>query len=107
MLKFWQKEKKTIVDHRIMCPVKKWHTNETLRGWDAEDGKEAVNDLSITTLGNNQGILSIWKIVSIWQRVKFLIHGEITFQVHAKTHPPVQMYCGDVVIRLKEEPNAG
>lgn len=85
------------IDKRVMEPVRKWHTNDVLKGWEKSTGWEKVNDLAITRLANHQGIVSVWKVKSIWQRFKFLFHGEITFGTTSKTHPPILIYCSDVV----------
>lgn len=85
------------MESTIMKPIKKWHTNSVLKGWDGDDKKDPVHDLPVTRIENNGGVVSIWKIKSIWQRVKFLFHGEITFQTMGTTHPPVSFYCGDVI----------
>lgn len=80
-------------------PVKKWHTNSVLKGWEENEelGIEKVHDLHITKF--DELVVSIWKCCSFWQRINFLINGEITFQCQGNTHPPISILCGDQVIK--------
>jgi len=69
-------------------PIKKWHSNGVLRG------QGDVKALPVTFSQGN--IYSIWKVNSFWQRIKFLLSGEVTLIVASKMHPPVGLVCGDI-----------
>jgi len=80
-------------DNNQMLPVKKWHSNMTYVA-------EGCGDLPVMKLDDR--IVSIWKVKSIWERFKFMFHGEVTFSVWSGQQPPISINCGDVVERVKQ-----
>lgn len=58
---------------------------------------DGCGDLPVLKL--NDRIVSIWKQHSIWERIKFLFHGEMTFSVFSKEQPPIALSSGDIVER--------
>jgi len=71
-------------------PVKKWHTTNVYQA-------AGCGDLPVCKLPDQ--IVSVWKQKSLWERVKFLFHGEITFSVWGQQQPPIGLSCGDIVQR--------
>ena len=83
-------------------PVKKWHTNKIYTG------PKGVSDLPLTQAGNEDTgtgigltLNSVWFQPSIWERVKFLFHGEVTLRIVGNIQPPVSVVCGDIFGRSK------
>ncbi len=74
-----------------LLPIKKWHTNMTY----VADG---CGDLPVLKLKDQ--IISVWKQNSIWERIKFLFHGEITFSVFSNQQPPIALSSGDIIERV-------
>ena len=85
-----------------MNPVSKPHTNAILGGRPATNSETSVKNgtiggLPITVTHDNQQTVSIWKCGSIFHRVRFLFHGEITLTVLGEKHPPVSLSVGDAI----------
>lgn len=81
-------------------PVEKWHTNAMLGGRTALPHEEnviggKVNGLPVSR--NEQRIVSVWKCPSLWKRLQFLIHGEITLTILGQQHPAVCVSLNDTL----------
>lgn len=83
------------VKHYDLFPITKWHTNSTLKGFGD------VVDLPITKFPGL--IISVWKVKSVWWRVRFLFSGEVSFMCQGATHPPISIIIGESVIKNKGE----
>jgi hypothetical protein len=79
--------------HHELWPIETWHTNTVLKGFDD------VQDLPITSWPEENRIMSVWKVKSIWWRIKFLFSGEISFMCWGDTHPPVSIMIGETVFK--------
>lgn len=84
-------------------PVQKVHNNRTFTGRPVDsvvthDG--IIKDLPITDDGET--LNSCWTCQSIWERFKFLFHGEITVRVMSKRHPAIAIQLGDTYREVKE-----
>jgi len=84
-----------------LVPIKTKYTDTLLLG-----GQPGVSDLHIKRVifqesisgqvhAPIEGIISVWKMKSIWHRILFLFSGEINFQCWGKTHPPICLIAGD------------
>jgi hypothetical protein len=83
-----------------MTPIAKPHSNGMLGGRPAAPHEEnviggKVHGMPISR--NEQRIVSVWKCASIWQRLQFLIHGEITLTVLGSIHPAVCVSVNDTL----------
>ena len=78
-------------------PICKKHNNRDAFGYETDStavkgGK--IKDLRLTDDG--QALASFWKCPSVWERVKFLFHGEITVRLLVRKQPPIAVVMGDV-----------
>ena len=79
----------------MMLPVKKEHSNFKLLGTTPD-----VGDLHTSRSSKFGGLnSSVWKCPSLWKRIKFVFHGEVTLTVMGETSPPVLVVVGDVVVK--------
>lgn len=81
-------------------PVQKPHTNAMIGGRAAFPNEEnviggKVNGMPVSL--NEQRIVSVWKCHSIWKRLQFLIHGEITLTILGQKHPAVCVSLNDTL----------
>jgi len=79
--------------HMMLTPSKEPHNNAKLLG-----GENAV-DLHITKYNYEDGseaFLSVWRIKSFWQRLKFLFDGRINLAIMGKTAPPMFISVGEI-----------
>ncbi len=81
-------------------PVQKPHSNAMLGGRPAAPHEEnviggKVNGLPVSR--NEQRIVSVWKCHSLWKRLQFLIHGEITLTILGQQHPAVCVSLNDTL----------
>lgn len=85
--------------HYEMEPVKKWHTNHTLKGG------PGVHDLPTTRFGEgpHAQVMSVWRVKGLWWRLVFLFTGEISILFQYPTHPPVSMIVGKSVYKPGEQ----
>ena len=70
-------------------PVKKWHTTSKFVG------KGDIQPLPVTRFDDGT-LNSIWKLPSLWERVKFLFRGELTLRIYGSGHSPVAIVAGDI-----------
>lgn len=84
------KKKEFTIDKYDFLPIEKGHQNMVFK---APPGAEGIEDLKVTkfTWGN----LSVWKMHSIWERVKFLFKGEISLKIMGQGLPPLSIHTGD------------
>lgn len=83
-----------------LTPIAKPHSNGMLGGRPAARHEEnviggKVHGMPISR--NEQRVVSVWKCASIWQRLQFLIHGEITLTVLGSIHPAVCVSVNDTL----------
>lgn len=77
-------------------PISEWHTNSALKGYDD------IPDLPITRFDDGT-MASVWKIKSIWWRLKFLLTGKLTMTIMGQTHPPVGLHIGELITKTEEQ----
>ena len=71
-------------------PVTKLHTNQIITS--VRDG---ISPLPVTVYPGM--ILSVWRLPSIWERVKFLFSGEVTLTTLGERQCPVALQTGDTI----------
>lgn len=77
-------------DKYDFIPAKKDHQNFT---YTAPPGDDNCSDLHVTKL--EWGSVSVWKMSSLWERIKFLFTGEISLIINGGGMPPVSLHTGD------------
>lgn len=85
-------------------PTRKPHQNFTYK---APEGMDNCSDLHVTNIIG--GSVSVWKVKSIWERIKFLFSGEISLVIQGHGMPPVSLHTGDwheIQAREREVENA-
>ena len=73
-------------------PIETWHqTNNYV-------GTGDIKPLPVTRHDDEDGtsLNSIWKLPSLWARIKFLFDGKITLRVYGGQQPPVAVVRGDI-----------
>lgn len=81
-----------------MIPVKKPHTNQTFKGDHLTDAHgQKVRNLELTM--TDHSLISVWECPSLWERIKFLFHGEITLEILGHKLPPFNLTMGDRITR--------
>ena len=78
-------------------PINKKHSNFIFK---APESMPDCGDLHVTRIEDN--IISNWKISSLWERFKFLFHGEITLTIYGQSMPPVSLGISDAVIQKEK-----
>lgn len=86
--------------HYDLTPIAKPHSNAMLGGRPAAPNEEnviggKVHGMPITR--TDQRLISVWKCDSIWQRLQFLIHGEVTLTVLGSIQPAVCVSVNDTI----------
>lgn len=80
-----------------LVPIKKWHSNVSFH---APEGMDNCSTLEVTRIGDQ--LISVWKIESFWERVKFVFSGEISLTIFSRSLPPVSLVVGDCVYKSDE-----
>lgn len=83
-----------------LIPIQKPHTNQILNGRPAKEGEDGVIDGKVHGLPvtlNQQRIVSVWQCRSLWWRLRFLFHGEITLTTLGQKQPAVAISVGDTL----------
>ena len=86
-----------MTDRSEFRPVSKLHNTANFNGFKTES--PAVNNGEVKALPvtqNSESIDSVWKLDSVWERVKFLFKGEVTLRVLGQRLPGVVVVNGDI-----------
>lgn len=77
-----------------MTPITKTYHNRVFKGFD-DDSVEGGRVSDISVHDDGQTLEQNWKCVSIWDRIKFLFHGEISVSIYSQSLPPVSVCVGE------------
>jgi len=83
-------------DRTMLEPVKKDHCNFTYK---APSDMEYCTDLHVTKV--DFGSVSVWRVISIIERLRFLFTGEMSLVIHGSGMPPVALHTGDWYARTR------
>ena len=71
-------------------PIRKWHTTTDYIG------SGDIKPLPVTRFDDGT-LNSVWVLPSFWQRLRFLVRGELTLRIYGASQPPVAIVAGDIV----------
>lgn len=78
-------------------PVRKKHTTNTAFGRPSKNPAVKTGMILSMPITRLDGVInSVWKIESIWARLKILFKGEITIRILAEKQPPIAVIAGDI-----------